>query len=71
MPYNLDVNGAARILHWHPMTIYSKARKGEIPCEHIGSAVRFDKAQILEFREQYDAAQEAKRTVKQQSGPSS
>lgn len=58
----LDVNGAARLLHWHPMTIYSKARAGEIPSYKVGYAVCFDKDELLEFKKQYEQDQEDKRT---------
>lgn len=61
----LDVNGAARLMGWHPMTVYSKARKGEMPSYKVGCALCFDKDELLEFKEQYEKAQESKRTESQ------
>lgn len=65
-PYELDVNGVARLLGgWNPMSVYAKARKGELPSYKVGYALRFDRAEILEWKKQNDKVQIEKKTEAQ------
>lgn len=39
----------AAILQVNVETVYRLARKGELPCFHLGTAVRFSEKRILEW----------------------
>jgi excisionase family DNA binding protein len=50
----LDLQGAARLLKIHPITLQRKAKSGEIPAAKIGRAWVFVKVDLLEhIRAQY------------------
>jgi excisionase family DNA binding protein len=65
-PYALTVNDVARILGgWNPMSVYAKARRGEIPSYKVGYALRFDRDEILEWKKRNDQTQVEKKTETQ------
>lgn len=64
--YELTVNDVARLLGgWNPMSVYAKARRGEIPSYKVGYALRFDRDEILAWKKQNDGEQTEKRTEAQ------
>jgi excisionase family DNA binding protein len=67
-PYMLTVNDVARLLGgWNPMSVYAKARRGEIPSHKVGYALRFDRDEILEWKRRNDEVQLEKRTESQKA----
>lgn len=45
----LTASEVAAMLQVNVETVYRLARKGELPCIHIGTAVRFSEKRILEW----------------------
>ncbi|HVY60992.1 MAG TPA: helix-turn-helix domain-containing protein [Planctomycetota bacterium] len=63
LPDTLDVKQAALVLGLKPQTIYDWVAKKRLPCLRAGRAVRFDKAALLEFRQNQVAKPEARDIV--------
>lgn len=49
----LTAEDVAALFALHPQTVYQQARRGEIPCFRIGTAVRFDPKRLKEWYEKH------------------
>lgn len=45
----LTTDEAARLLHVHPRTVQRLVERGQLEAVHLGSAVRFDPADVVEL----------------------
>ena len=44
----LDVNGVAKMFNLRPKSVYAMAERGVLPSFKVGSALRFDRDELLQ-----------------------